>query len=85
MFEKVYNVLITHDKHARFSYKDCFQYRLEDTRCVVQRGSGATSGTKPVTELLLFPFTVTIRWCLHKPCEVPPYDYCDQLYTWSKV
>jgi uncharacterized protein (TIGR00369 family) len=62
-FEKVFHFLISHDRHARFSFKDCFQYNLEDTRCVVRPGShhaAAAGGGGSVTELLLFPFTVTM-------------------------
>lgn len=71
-FEKVYNILITHDKHARFSYQHCFQYNLHDTRCVTRAATSAAAAhhhhhqgdaavaKTPTTELLLFPFTVTM-------------------------
>jgi uncharacterized protein (TIGR00369 family) len=56
-FEVVYKTLLSHDRYAAFSYNTCMKYRLEDTRCVVRKDD--VTG-KDVSDLLLFPFTVTM-------------------------
>lgn len=56
-FAKVYNALMTHDRYAAFAYNGVLSYKLEDTRCVV--GSDKPGGPL-VTQLLLFPFQVTM-------------------------